>query len=288
MRKFWDGRKLVTMHYNERKKTIKILTKYFLSNQIYRIDLWIVSSTSLLILSIFAINTLRTVQKDVFIISNSIYSIGIFLIACFQGLFISSMAIIKIARDFDSRVYETYLYGPVDNFCYLLSIVITFTLINVLISVFFPIIWLVILFFLTGIPLIASDVVQLVMGSLVVETMLMLGLVFSTRETKESSALWINVIVQVFLIGVIFAHTVISKYLIPIKRTDIDLFKFFRDLFGFLFSFSRFISPHTNLYLLGVEGQFDGILVFMTVLFLFVANIGLFIMAQRNASRRLV
>jgi len=275
------------MQSEERWKSIKILTKYFLKTHLNRIDIWLLASACLFVFSLFALNTIRTIHKDIFIISDGIYAMPTFLVSCLLSIFISFLSIMKVSKDFDSRIYETYLYGPVDDLCYLTSVVITYTLINFGITFLLPTVWLFLLFFLTGIPVTSIAIIELFVGMSVVETMFLLGLVFVAKSEKERNSVWVVLILQIFYIGIIFAHTVVSKYLIPIKRTDIDVFKFFRDVFSFLYASSRYLSPFTSMFLIQSTGQSTPIMVFSFLGILLAVDSVLFIIARKLLSRKL-
>ncbi|MEA4866853.1 MAG: hypothetical protein VB088_15820 [Sphaerochaeta sp.] len=276
------------MQSEERWKSIKVLAKHFLKTHLNRIDIWILASACLLVFSIYALNTIRTIHKDMFIISDGIYIMPTFLITCLLSMFISLLSIMKVSKDFDSRIYETYLYGPVDDLCYLTSVVITYTLINFGITFVLPLVWLFLLYFLTGIPVTGIAIMELLLGMSVVETMFLLGLVFVAKSEKERNSLWIVLILQFFLIGIIFAHMVVSTYLIPLKRTDIDVFKFFRDVFSFLFTSSRYISPYTSMFLIQATGQSGSRMGLSFLGILMIVDIVLFILARKLLSRKLV
>lgn len=276
------------MQSKERWKSIKILTKHFLKTHLNRIDIWILASVCLLVFSIYALNTIRTIHKDMYIISDGIYVMPTFLVTCLLAMFLSFLSIMKVSKDFDSRIYETYLYGPVDEFCYLTSVVITYTLINFGITFVFPTVWLFLLSFFTGIPVTGIAIMELLLGMSVVETMLLLGLVFVAKSVKERNSLWIVLIIQVFYIGIIFAHTVVSTYLIPLKRTDIDVFGFFRDVFSFLFALSRYFSPYTSMFLIQATGRSGSGLGLAFLGILMAVDIVLFILSRKLFSRKLI
>ncbi len=275
------------MKSEERWKSTRILIRHFLISHLSRVDIWLLASATMLLFSIFSLNTIKTIHKDMFIISSGLYSMPIFVSTCLLSIFLTFLSMTKIAKDFDSRIYETYLYGPVDDVCYLLSIVITYTIINVIMTLILPIFWLLALYMFTGIPVTGKAVIELILGMVVVETIFLLGLVLVIKREKERNSIWSILIVQLLLIAIIFAHTVVSKYLVPIKLTDVDIFRFFRDVFSFLFSLSRFISPYTFMFLIQSIDRNRTTLTVLFLIIMLVVDIILFFLAKERLSRKL-
>jgi hypothetical protein len=202
------------------------------------------------IFSLYTINTLRSVVRDAFVISTNIYELPIYAGVLFVCVFSSLLQMVHVSRDIDSRVYESYLYGPVDEAAYIVSILIAYSLVNFFAVIFFPLLWIVLAYILTGIPPGFVPVAQLFFGYCLSNLILCIALCIGAAAKKSKSALWYLLLYHAAGIGIVLGNTVISQYLIPLKRSDVDMFSFLRNISQTLFDASLYFSPYTQFYAL--------------------------------------
>jgi hypothetical protein len=233
-----------------RGNAVRALTKYFLRHIYFRAEGWIMSSCVLCILAAYTINTLRSVTRDAFVISGNIYEQPIYAAVLFVCVFSSLLQTLHVSRDIDSRVYESYLYGPVDETAYMVSIFISYGLVNFLAILCFPLAWAALVYALSGIPLGFAAFVQLVFGFFLSTLILLIALCIGAAAKRSKLALWYLILFHAAGIGIVAGNRVISKYLIPLKRSDVDMFSFFRNISQYLFDSSLYFSPYTQFYVL--------------------------------------
>ena len=232
-----------------RFNTIKILIKYFVKSFCSRIEIWLMFSIVLLVFSIFCINTIRSVTKDVFVVSANIYEQSIFASVVFVCVFSSLLQTLHISKDIDSRVYESYLYGPVDETCYIISIFVSYSIVNFFAIVCFPLTWILLITFLVGIVPSATAIISILFGYLLSNLILFIAMCIGAATRKSKLAIWYLLLFHVTCIGIVLGDTIVSKYLLPLKRSDVDLFSFFRSISHFLFNLSVYFSPYTQFYI---------------------------------------
>ncbi|QQO11163.1 hypothetical protein [Breznakiella homolactica] len=233
-----------------RSNTIKVLTKYFIRNIAFRFESWFLFVSVLLIFSGFTINALRSVAKDMFIVTSNIYEQPIFAGVLFVCVFSSFLQMLHISRDIDSRIYESYLYGPVDESSYIISIFVSYSLMNCVAVFVLPLLWITAVYLLAGIPVTAAAVLQILIGYVLSNLILTIAMCIGALAKKSKLALWYLLLFHVVCIGIILGNTVISTYLVPVKRTDVDVFSFFRVVSQSLYDASVYFSPYTQFYIL--------------------------------------
>jgi ABC-type multidrug transport system permease subunit len=157
---------------------------------------------------------------------------------------------LHVSRDIDSRIYESYLYGPVDEAAYIISICISYSLVNFLAIICFPLIWILLIALLSGITPSVAVFIELFFGYCLSNLILLIALCIGALAKKSKIAIWYLLLFHVLCIGIVLGNTVVSKYLIPLKRSDVDVFSFFRNISQLLFDVSVYFSPYTQLYLL--------------------------------------
>jgi hypothetical protein len=207
-------------------------------------------SSVLLIFAAYMINAFRTITRDQFIAVSNIYEQPIYVSVIFVCVFSSFLQMLHVSRDIDSRTFESYLYGPVDETAYIISIFMSYSSINFLSIVCFPFLWIFGNFILTGIPVGPDSLIQLIFGYCLSNLILLIALCIGALAKKQKIAIWYLLLFHVILIGIILGNTVISKYLVPLKRSDVDLFSFFRNVFHFVYNSSIYFSPYTQFFLL--------------------------------------
>ena len=233
----------------QERTAIKTLTKYFLKYLFTRIEIWIMFSAVLLIFSVYIINTIKTVSREVFIVSQNIYEQPIYAAVIFVCVFSSFLQVIHISRDMDNRVYESYLYGPVNETSYIASIFIVYSLTNFLGIVCFPIVWILLNSLLLGIVPFLLVFLQIFFGYVISNLVLLIAMCIGAAAKKSKLAIWYLLLFHAVCTGIIIINTVVSEYLIPVRRSDIDLFSFFRNISQLVFDASLYFSPYTQFYL---------------------------------------
>jgi len=229
--------------------TVRTLIKYFLKHLFIRIESWFMFSAVLLIFSVYIINAIRSVTKDVFIVSLNIYEQPIFAAVIFVCVFSSFLQMLHVSRDIDSRIYESYLYGPVNETAYIISIFTSYSLMNFLAIVCFPFLWILLIFALLGIAPTSVVFAQIIFGYFLSNLILLIALCIGAMAKKSKLAIWYLLLFHVLCTGIVLGDTVVSKYLIPLKRSDVDMFSFFRNISRILFDASVYFSPYTQYYL---------------------------------------
>jgi hypothetical protein len=193
---------------------------------------------------------LRSISRDAFVVSGNIYEQPIYAAVLFVCVFSSLLQTLHVSRDIDSRIYESYLYGPVDETAYIASIFISYSLVNFFAIICFPLLWIGLVYLLSGIPLGLAPFIQLVFGCFLSNLILLIALCICAAAKRSKLALWYLILFHVVGIGIVLGNTVISKYLIPLKRSDVDMFSFFRNVSQFFFDASLYFSPYTQFYVL--------------------------------------
>lgn len=233
-----------------RAYTVKTLTGFFIKQVMSRNEGWIICCLSLISCAAHTINALRAIERNSFIVSDNLFEIPIFTSAVLVSVSTAFLLLMHVTREFSSGVYESYLYGPIDPTSYVQSIFLTYGLLNFLAVVLFPLLWISIASLLIGIPISAAAVVMAGAACLLVNTILLIALFFASAAKRSKAALWYTLLFQGSTIGVLTANSLISRFLVPVKRTEADLFLFFREIFHVLFEISKYISPYTQYYLL--------------------------------------
>ena len=232
-----------------RYNTVKTLVKFFLKSLYARIEIWLMFSSVLLIFAVFTINTVRSVTKDVFVVSANIYEQPIYAGVIFVCIFSSFLQVLHISRDIDYRIYESYLYGPVDETSYIISIFATYSFVNFMAIICFPLGWILLIAFLVGIVPSTAAFVEILFGYFLSNLILLITMCIGAAVKKSKFAIWHLLLFHVVCTGIVFGNTVVSKYLIPLKRSDLDMFSFFRNFSHLLFDVSMYFSPYTQFYL---------------------------------------
>ena len=230
--------------------TVKTLTKFFVKQALFRSEGWIICSLSLVSYAAHTINALRSIESNAFIVSDNLFEIPVFTSAVLVSLLTTLLLITHVMREFNNGVYESYLYGPVDPTAYVQSVFLTYGVVNFLAVVVFPLLWVVSAALVIGIPISPATVVLVGAAYLLANTILLIALFFASVARRSRSALWCTLLFQGGTIGVLAADVVISRFLVPVKRTEVDLFAFFRAAFRSLFELSKYVSPYTWYYLL--------------------------------------
>jgi hypothetical protein len=233
-----------------RRGALRVLTKYFLRHLFLRIESWFICSAVLGVFAAYTINALRSITRDLFLVSANIYEQPIYAGVLFACLSTSLLQTQHISRDMDSRVYESYLYGPVDEPAYMISVFTAYSLVNLLAILCFPLLWITLVYFLTGIPPGLAPVSQLIFGYFLSNLILLIALCIGALVKKSKLALWYLLLFHGVCAGIVLGNTVISKYLIPLKRSDVDMFSLFRIVSQRLFDASLYFSPYTQFYAL--------------------------------------
>ena len=233
-----------------RAYTVRALTKFFLRQTIFRVESWIVCTLSLLSYAVHMINAFRSIERNTFLVSGNLFEIPVFTSAVLVSLLTSILLLMHVTKDFNSGVYESYLYGPVDEIAYIQSVFLTYAAVNLLAVVLFPLLWIVGVSLLVGLPISSATVILVLAAYLLANSTLLIALFIGSAARRSRSALWYTLLFHGFTIGLLLADLVVSRFLIPVKRTDVDLFSFFRNTFHALFEISVYFSPYTQLYLL--------------------------------------
>ena len=239
----------IKLNKNYRYNTVKTLTKYFLKSLYARAEIWLMFTSVLLVFAVFIINTARSVNRDLFVVSPNIYEGPIYISVIFVCIFSSYLQVLHISRDIDSRVYESYLYGPVDEISYIAGIFITYSLINLIAIVFLPFMWILIITLLMGLLPSAAAFAGLIYGYFLSNLILFITMCIAAAAKKSKLSILYLLIFHFICTGIVLADTVISRFLIPLRRSDVDMFSFFRRLFHTLFEISVYFSPYTQFFL---------------------------------------
>jgi hypothetical protein len=206
-------------------------------------------SSVLFIFAAYMINAFRTITRDQFIVASNIYERPIYVSVIFVCVFSSFLQMLHVSRDIDSRTFESYLYGPVDEDAYIVSVFISYSTINFCSIICFPFFWIFCNFLLTGIPVLPESLVQLLFGYCLSNLILLIAMCIGALAKKSKTGIWYLLMFHVILIGIVLGNTVISKYLIPLKRSDVDLFSFFRNIINLFYRGSVYFSPYTQFFL---------------------------------------
>lgn len=271
-----------------RQFSLKVLVKHFIKDVIRSKEIWLISTFSLLTFAIISINNLNTVSKDYFFITSCFYKDAIFISLIINSLFISLMELIHVSKDIDSRVYESYLYGPIDEISYMLSIFITYGFVGFFSTVFIPVLWMIIVNFIVGIKVTSIVFIFILMSYPVFLCILLLGLwVGSLGKSPKNSLIYLLLIILI-LVGIILSNQVISQYLIPQKKTDADFFSFFRKLFSTLSLFANWVSPFSIYYLFQEVFITEKEIVIRYILEITVFQFIFYFMSYKQFKRRLL
>lgn len=231
----------------------------------------IIMSVTLLIYAVFSINSITSIQKEFFVITQNFYSSPIFVSFIFNSVVISLMLTIHVARDIDSRVFESYLYGPVDEKTYILSIFISYSILCALTIIILPIIWILIFNLISGFEITIYIIIELLITYIASCLVLFIGFLLCAIVKRAKNALFYLLGIHLLLIGIIVGNQIVSQYLIPIKKTDADVFSFFRILFAKLYELSSYFSPYTGIYILQSTHFYQPINILLTLLVITVA-----------------
>ena len=228
-----------------RGNSFKVLVKYFLKHSFHRFESWFMGSAVLLIFAGYTVNSIRSIVQDKFIVTANIYQEPVFFAVLFVCVFLSFLEIIHVSRDLDSRIFESYLYGPVDELLYAVSIFVSYSVVAFLSVFALPLVWMFILRIISGFTFLSGAAAQLFYGYMMVNLFLGIAMCIGAGVRKSKTATWYLLLLHLVLTGIILGNTVVAKYLVPMERTGTDVFSFFRNVFQYLYSASLYFSPYT-------------------------------------------
>jgi hypothetical protein len=136
----------------------------------------------------------------------------------------------------------------VDETAYTNAIFLSYTAVNFLGIVCFPLLWMFLVFLITGIQCGQAAVVQLLFGYCLSNLVLSIALCIGALAKKSKVAIWYLLLFHLIGTGIVLGNTVISKYLIPLKRSDLDFFSFFRNISSMFYKASLYFSPYSQFF----------------------------------------
>jgi ABC-type transport system involved in multi-copper enzyme maturation permease subunit len=203
----------------------------------------------------------------------------------FVCVFSSFLQTLHVSRDIDSRTYESYLYGMVDEAAYINAFFLSYTAVNFLGIICFPLLWMFIVFLISGIQCGWAAVIQLLFGYCLSNLVLSIAMCIGALAKKSKFAIWYLLLFHLIGTGIVFGNTVISKYLIPLKRSDLDFFSFFRNISNFLYGASVYFSPYSQFFQMQKNFHYSPSFTIIIWLVIVVAQI-VFVLISRYLFKR--
>jgi hypothetical protein len=136
----------------------------------------------------------------------------------------------------------------VDETAYITAVFLGYTAVNFLGIICFPLLWMFFVFLITGIQCGWVTVIQLLFGYCLSNLVLSIAMCIGALVKKSKFAIWYLLLFHLIGIGIVLGNTIISKYLIPLKRSDLDLFSFFRNISTLLYKMSIYFSPYSQFF----------------------------------------